>query len=184
MLEQYPRARKPSSCGTHGLIETKRLRLRRLSPADEPDLIALDSDPDVMRYVGSPAGVKSPAVTLERVRQRIATDHGPLGFWRIEARTDGAFYGLGALIPMPTGADVELAYRLVRRAWGQGIATEAGTALVDYAFRALGLPRVVAVTYPENGTSRRVLTKLGFTAQGERDYKGAQTVFYVLPRPG
>ena len=57
MLEQYPRARKPSSCGTHGLIETKRLRLRRLLPADEPDLIALDSDPDVMRYVGSPAGV-------------------------------------------------------------------------------------------------------------------------------
>ena len=165
-------------------LETPRLLLRPLAPGDLPDLIRLDSDPEVMRYVGSPAGVKSPEVTLERVRQRIATDHGRLGFWRIEARTGGAFYGLGALIPMPTGADVELAYRLVRRAWGQGIATEAGTALVDYAFRALGLPRVVAVTYPENGASQRVLTKLGFTAQGEREYKGAQTVFYVLQGPG
>jgi RimJ/RimL family protein N-acetyltransferase len=40
-------------------LETPRLRLRRLVPADEADLIALDSDPDVMRHVGSPAGVKS-----------------------------------------------------------------------------------------------------------------------------
>lgn len=165
------------------LIETDRLRLRRLSPADEPDLIALDSDHAVMRYVGSPAGVKSPEVTLERVRQRIATDHGQLGFWRIEARGDGTFHGLGALIPMPTGQDVELAYRLVRRVWGQGIATEAGAALVDYAFRTLCLPRVVAVTYPENAASQRVLTKLGFAAHGERDYKGARTVFFVREAP-
>ena len=180
MQEQYLRAREPSRCGTQRLIETNRLRLRRLSPVDEPDLIALDSDPDVMRYVGSPAGVKSPEVTVERVRQRIAADHGPLGFWRIEARGDGRFYGLAALIPMPTGTDVELAYRLARPAWGQGIASEAGAALVAYAARTLRLPRVVAVTYPENGASQRVLTKLGFTAQGERDYKGARTVFYVL----
>ena len=39
------------------MIETHRLRLRRLRPSDEADLVALDSDPDVMRYVGSPAGV-------------------------------------------------------------------------------------------------------------------------------
>ena len=44
------------------LLETGRLRLRRLLPADEADLIALDSDPEVMRHVGSPAGVKSPEI--------------------------------------------------------------------------------------------------------------------------
>ena len=79
-----------------------------------------------MRYVGSPAGVKPPAETLERVRQRIGTDHGGLGFWRVESRHDGTFYGLGALIRMPAGDDVELAYRLARVAWGKGIASEAG----------------------------------------------------------
>src|SRR5919109_1958824 len=109
-----------------GMIETTRLRLRRLRPEDEADLIALDSDPDVMRYVGAPAGVKSVPETLERVRQRIETDHEPLGFWRVESRADGTFYGLGALVRMPIGDDIELAYRLVRRAWGQGIASEAG----------------------------------------------------------
>ena len=164
------------------MIETPRLRLRRLRPSDEPDLIALDSDPDVMRYVGSPAGVRRPEETLERVRQRIEADHGPLGFWRVESRVDGAFYGLVALIQMPSGDDIELAYRLLRRVWGGRIASEAAAALVDYAFRTLGLPRVVAVTYPENRASQRVLDKLGFTRQGELDYKGARTVSYVRIR--
>ena len=136
-----------------------------------------------MRYVGSPAGVKSPQETRERVRQRIVTDHGNLGFWRVESRSDGAFYGLGALLRMPTGDDVELAYRLARPAWGQGIASEAGAALLDHAFGALGLPRVVAVTYPENRPSQRVLQKLGFLSHGDVDYKGVRTTFYVLESP-
>lgn len=136
-----------------------------------------------MRYVGSPAGVKPPDETVERVRRRLGADHGGLGFWRVESRNDGTFYGLGALIRMPSGDDVELAYRLARTAWGQGIASEAGAVLVDYAFRTLGLPRVVAVTYPENRPSQRVLDKLGFARQGEVDYKGVRATFYVLESP-
>lgn len=164
------------------MIETTRLRLRRLRASDEPDLIALDSDPDVMRYVGSPAGVKPLAETVERVRQRVGTDHGPIGFWRVESRTDGTFYGLGALLRMPTGDDIELAYRLARPAWGQGIASEAGAALLEYAFRTLALPRVVAVTYPENRASQRVLEKIGFARQGDVDYKGVRAAYYVIAR--
>ena len=181
--EQYLRRSRPSSCGKDGCIETKRLRLRRLRASDEPDLVALDSDPEVMRYVGSPAGEKSPEETVERVRQRIGADHGALGFWRVESRGDGTFYGLGALIRMPTGDDVELAYRLARRAWGQGIASEAGAALLDHAFGTARLPRVVAVTYPENRASQRVLDKLGFARQGEVDYKGVRAAFYLLESP-
>lgn len=161
------------------MLETPRLRLRRLTPSDEAALVALDSDPEVMRWVGSPPGVKPPAETRERARQRIAADHGPLGFWRVEGRVDGAFHGLGALVPMPTGDDVELAYRLVRAAWGRGIASEAGAALVDYAFRTVGLPRLVAVTYPDNRPSQRVLEKLGFTRHGEVDYRGARVSAWV-----
>jgi ribosomal-protein-alanine N-acetyltransferase len=164
------------------MIETQRLRLRRLRPSDEADLVALDSDPDVMRYVGSPAGVRSPEETVERARQRIRANQGPIGFWRVESRTDGTFYGLGALIQMPTGDDIELAYRLIRPAWGRGIASEAGAALVEYAFGTLGLSRLVAVTYPENRGSQRVLDKLRFMRHGDLDYKGVRTAYYVLVR--
>jgi RimJ/RimL family protein N-acetyltransferase len=165
-------------------LETSRLRLRPLASSDEADLIALDSDPEVMRYVGSPPGVKSPAETAERARLRIREsergDYEPLGFWRIEGRTDGAFHGVGALIRMPDGEDVEVAYRLARSAWGKGIATEAAEALVAYALGPLALPRVVAVTYPENRASQRVLDKLAFDRRGLREYKGVRATYHVL----
>jgi ribosomal-protein-alanine N-acetyltransferase len=165
-------------------LETSRLRLRPLAETDEADLVALDSDPEVMRYVGSPAGVKSRAETVERARLRIREtrrgDYEPLGFWRIEGRSDGTFHGVGALIRMPDGDDVEVAYRLARSAWGLGIATEAAGALVAHALGPLALPRVVAVTYPENRASQRVLDKLGFERRGIREYKGVQATYHVL----
>ena len=164
------------------MLESPRLRLRRLRPSDERDLIALDSDPDVMRYVGSPAGPRPPGETAERVRQRIHEDQGPLGFWVVERRGDGGFVGLCALIRMPTGDDIELAYRLARPTWGQGVATEAARALLEYAFCVVGLPKVVAVTYPENRASQRVLEKLGFAPGGFIDYKGVQVTHYLITR--
>ena len=135
-----------------------------------------------MRYVGSPPGVKPPEETVTRVRERIRADHGPLGFWCIEGRSDRTFYGLGALIRMPDGEDVELAYRLARHAWERGIASEAGALLVDYAFRTVALPRVVAVTYPENLASQRVLAKLGFMRAGEVNYRGVLVLLFVRER--
>lgn len=167
-------------------LDTPRLVLRRLRASDEPDLVALDSDPEVMRYVGSPTGVKSPPETRERARDRIhEAERGtlePLGFWRIERRDDGAFCGIGALLRMPTGDDVEVAYRLARAAWGRGIATEAAGALVAHGLNTLGLPRLVAVTYPENHASQRVLDKLGFERRGLTEYKGVRATFHVLTR--
>src|SRR5262249_60428748 len=83
---------------------------------------------------------------------------------------------------MPSGEALELAYRLIRRAWGHGIATEAAAALIDHAFNGLGLSRLVAVTYPENRASQRVLDKLGFTRHEDVDYKGVRAAYYVLAR--
>lgn len=161
------------------MIETPRLRLRRLRPSDEGDLIALDSDPEVMRHVGSPAGTRPADETAARVRQRIAEDQAPLGFWLVESRA-GVAHGLCALLRMPAGDDIELAYRLARDSWGRGIATEAARALVGHAFGALRLPRLVAVTYPENLASQRVLEKVGFTQRGFVDYTGVRVVHYVI----
>lgn len=171
---------------TDARLDTPRLVLRRLRASDEPDLVALDSDPEVMRYVGSPAGVKSPPETVERARGRIHEalqgTLEPLGLWRIERRDDGVFCGIGALLRMPTGDDVEVAYRLARTAWGRGVATEAAGALVAHGLHTLGLPRLVAVTYPENQASQRVLDKLGFERRGLTEYKGVRATFHVLTR--
>jgi [ribosomal protein S5]-alanine N-acetyltransferase len=158
--------------------ETARLRLRRLRAADEPALVALDSDQEVMRYIGSRGG--TPEQILERVRHRIESDHGALGWWLIETRADGVFHGLGGLLPMSEGNDVELAYRLARASWGRGIATEAANALVEQAFARAGLTRLVAVTFPENVASQRVLQKLGFEYDGMVDYKQFRVCHFVI----
>jgi RimJ/RimL family protein N-acetyltransferase len=160
-------------------IETVRLRLRRLRRSDEPALIALDSDPEVMRYVGSPPGVRAPAETADRARERIAADHGAHGWWAIEGR-DGRFHGLGLLLPMPDGDELELGYRLARHAWGQGIATEAAAALTAHAFGPLARPVLAAVTYEANLASQRVLAKLGFEPVGPADYRGARVARFRL----
>jgi RimJ/RimL family protein N-acetyltransferase len=162
------------------MLETPRLRLRRLRPTDEPELIALDTDACVMRYVGSPPGARAHDETAERVRERIRADHGPHGWWIVEDKEDGRFHGLGLLLPMPDAGDIEVGYRLARRSWGRGIATEAAAALVDYALGRLALPRVVAVVYPDNRPSRRVLDKLGFTRAGQCEYRGARVDRYEL----
>lgn len=163
------------------MLETSRLRLRRLRPADEPQLVALDRDTLVMRYVGSPPGIRTREETVARVRQRIHADHGPAGWWIVEGKHDGAFHGVGLLLPMPEGDDVEVGYRLARGSWGRGIATEAASALIDHAFARLALPKVVAVVYPDNHPSRRVLSKLGFTHDGPEVYRGARVEHFVLP---
>ena len=146
-------------------------------------MIALDSDPLVMRYVGSPPGARSAEETARRARERLVADHGLAGWWAIEGRDDGAFHGLGLLLPMPDGVDVEVGYRLARASWGRGIATEAASALIGYAFATLGLPKVVAVVYPDNRASRRVLDKLGFLHEGLREYKGVSVEHYALEGP-
>jgi RimJ/RimL family protein N-acetyltransferase len=166
--------------GASSFLLTARLRLRRLRPSDAGMMVALDSDPDVMRYVGSPPGPRAQDETVDRVTRWIQADHGAAGWWIIESRDDGAFHGLGLLLPMPEGDDVEVGYRLARASWGRGIATEAAAALIEHAFAALALPRVVAVTYPENLSSRRVLGKLGFTPDGPRAYKGARVEHFTL----
>jgi len=160
------------------MLETGRLRIRRLRPSDEPALVALDSDAEVMRYIGSRGG--KPEQILSRVRERIDTDRGALGWWLVEDKGDGAFQGIAGLLPMPEGPDVELAYRFARVTWGRGIATEAAVALTDHAFMSAGLSQLVAVTFPENSASRRVLEKVGFTYDGMTQYKEFRVAHFAI----
>jgi len=160
------------------VIETTRLRLRRLRPSDEAALIALDSDEEVMRYIGSRGG--TPEQIVSRVRERIGTDRGVVGWWLVEDEAEGAFQGIAGLLPMPEGPDIELVYRFARAAWGRDIATEAAVALTEYAFEGAGLAQLVAVTFPENSASRRVLEKAGFVHDGMTDYKEFRVAHFTI----
>lgn len=138
--------------------------LRRLVPGDLDHFAALDADPEVMRYLTG--GLPSTRDEVERYFVGLLSDRGRApghGVFAAEDRADGAFLGWFALQSAPGSgpARPELGYRMVRSAWGRGLATEGAIALVDLGFTRLGAERVHAETMAVNRASRRVMEKAG-----------------------
>jgi RimJ/RimL family protein N-acetyltransferase len=146
-------------------LETERLTLRRFTAADEDDVVALHSDPAVMRYLGPPiTRAEVHDVTLPRWLTFHAR-HPGFGYFAATEKATGAFLGWflfrPALVDDPPPGEIELGYRLHTAAWGRGFATEGATALVAKGFTELGVQRVFATTMAVNRGSCRVMEKVG-----------------------
>lgn len=147
-------------------IDTARARLRPVSAMDIDDLVHLDSDPEVMRFVSG--GTPTPRTVIEdwvlpraeSERRRYGT-----GTWVLCDPATGAFLGWASLrTPRHSRRpELELSYRIRRTVWGRGLATEAAFALMAFAFDHLATERVFASTVAGNTPSRRVMEKLGMT---------------------
>jgi len=164
------------------LLETARLRLRRLTPADVDRLVDLDSDPQVMRHITF--GVPTPRERYEREilpRWFALYEAMPrLGYWAVETCRDGAFVGVFHLRPDRfDDSEQELGYRLRRATWGHGYATEGGRALIAYGFERAGADKITARTLAANTGSRRVMEKCGLAY--ERDFVYPEDVLAGRP---
>ena len=157
------------------LLETDRLTLSRFADtdADAELLFELDSDPDVMRYIG-PFGLPTVAAYRERIRTFWVPyyAHPPRQFVAAVEKATGAFVGWFFLRPSTDyrfaaeagwtrASDLELGYRLRRAAWGRGLATEGAAALVRLALAAPDVTGVVAAALVTNRASWRVMEKVG-----------------------
>ncbi len=143
-------------------IATERLTLRPFTDGDVAALVALHSDPDVMRYLGRP--VETTEHVRDVVLPRFRGYRSPFGYAAAEERATGAFLGWFLFRPPlgdPPAGEIELGYRLHRAAWGRGFATEGSRALVDRGFAEWGVERVMAQTMTVNRGSRRVMEKVG-----------------------
>jgi RimJ/RimL family protein N-acetyltransferase len=179
------------------MLETPHLILRAPEPGDLDALAAIFGDPEVMRFIGGGATKTRDeiAAAIERFRKSIAETG--LGAYTIVRKDTGEICGDAVLVHIPpsgvdwknTGVfsdDVEVGYRLGASHWGQGIATEAASALLEYAFdpSGLDLKRVVGVTHPENAASMRVLEKCGLVKLGlTTEYYDTECMLYELKRP-
>ena len=142
------------------ILRTKRLTLSPCSPGDRADFIALELDPEVMRFLNGGA------VDHEKTDPKDVTFLMPRGtepyVWTARRTVDGAFVGWFCLFP-DSEAIAEIGYRLRRQDWGQGLASEGALALVDWGFGAAGYDRIVACTMAVNLGSRRVMEKIGMS---------------------
>ena len=145
------------------IVETERLRLRRLQASDAAAMDRVFADPEVMQYSD---GVKTPAWVREWLASSEQQYYEPWGFgpWAVVKRSSETVLGYCGLFRFPDidgVPEIELGYRLARAYWGQGFATEAALAVRDHAFETLRLPRLIALIDPANTASIRVAENIG-----------------------
>ena len=153
------------------LFETARLGFRKFELTDFDNILALDSDPEVMRYLsdGKPSTPEHVTATLKRVINRY--DEFPdMGAYITEVKSTGEFIGWHSLKPLPGTNEIEIGYRLIKKAWGYGYATEGAKFFVQRGFQDLKLAKIVGITHPGNNNSKHVLQKAGLIYVGERPH--------------
>lgn len=157
--------------------ETERLILREFLAKDAEDFFEMDSDPEVHRYLGNnPAQhVDDSKAMIESIRQQYA-DHG-IGRWAAIEKATGQFIGWSGLkfIVDPEKNQshfYDVGYRLMRKHWGKGYATESAKAALQYGFEQMGLTEIIGTAHEENVRSRHALEKCGLRFVEKFDYKG------------
>lgn len=166
------------------ILETKRLILRCLTMDDLDNLVALYHSPEVRKYYSE--GIPSFEETKQELEWMINQCYVKYGFgmWAtIEKETD-KFIGRCGLTPMDIEGheEIEVGYMLAREYWGQGLATEAAQAILQYGFEQAGLSRLICVINPENLASSKVAEKIGMKLEIDGDVNGEPTLLYAIDK--
>ncbi len=158
---------------------TSRINFRRFSSDDLELVFRLNSNPEVMRYVGSVKNRKEAHQDLERYLHYYHKYPG-LGYWAAFTRPGDKFIGWFVVKILEETGEHELGYRLLPEFWGRGLATEGSLACLEYGVKHLGASCMVAVASPQNIASCRVLEKLGLQNTGTGRFYGVQCRYFKL----
>ena len=180
-------------------LETQRLLLRPLRGEDAETLFAMDSDPEVMRYL---TVTFNPPVSPEPAREWIRflqtqyyNRNSRYGVFAAEEKASGELVGWFILRPaleyrFAVSADfqegeLELGYRFQHKFWGRGLGTEGSKALIEYAREDPEVKAIVAIALIANRASTRVMEKAGLKRDHECSLPGYPTpaVVYRLDFP-
>lgn len=150
------------------LFETERLQVRELTAADKGFYFAMLTDPDFKIHIGD-RGIADEDQALANMEERVFTSYDvhSFGMWLVARKSDGEPVGMAGLVKRDFLKDVDLGYAFLPGGRGEGFATEAAGAVVDYARRRFGIRRLAAIVSPDNAASIRVLERLGFARAGQ-----------------
>jgi ribosomal-protein-alanine N-acetyltransferase len=167
------------------ILETKRLLFREHKPSDLEAYCAMEQDAEVRRFVGG--APRTRAVAEIKFHAMLQSRQDERCLWATVLRASGDYIGRCGVYPHTLGEAVVpsegvLAFYLARPYWGQGFASEAGRAFVDFGFGELGLRKIVATVESGNLASVRVLERLGFNLI-KREVGGRTFEHFALARP-
>ena len=145
------------------ILETERLRLRKLALDDADFILRLLNEPSFIQNIGD-RGVRTIDDARSYILQGPVATYEKFGFgiWLVEMKDSGAPVGMCGLLKRDVLEDVDIGYAFLPEFWSRGYAIESASAVMSYAKEKLGLKRVVAVTNADNRSSIRLLAKIGF----------------------
>ena len=144
------------------VLETGRLILRRMTPADAPFMLETLNEPSFIRNVAD-RGVRTLEAAVDYIRTKIMPSYQQFGFgfYIVELKECGTPIGVCGLVKRETMDHVDIGYALLDRFSGNGYAYEAAAALMEHGRTVHGLNRIVGVTAPDNQRSIKLLERLG-----------------------
>jgi RimJ/RimL family protein N-acetyltransferase len=167
------------------ILETERLILKHIDPADAAPLIDLWRDPDVTEHLGGPRErAKLVEIFAKDVENPFAYEYD---LWPVIEKQSNQVIGHCGLLEKEVAEqdEVEINYIFTPSAWGKGYATEIGKAIIQYAFEEKKLKRLIALIKPENEASAVVATKIGMSFEKEVIRPGgAKRMLYVIEAQG
>ena len=166
-------------------IETERLFLREILPSDKEGMFEMDSDPAVHKFLGN-----RPLKTIDEAKQLIASIRSQyvqngIGRWAVIEKETESFIGWCGLKLITEKINnhtqyYDMGYRLVKRYWGKGFASESAKATLKYGFKKLQLKTIYGIADVKNSSSRKVLEKTGFQCMGTFDYMGVPHYWFEV----
>jgi len=161
-------------------FETARLSLRPLALEDAELIRQLNADEEVMKYIGEPDDSYENALAYTRLRVEGYADKDGLGIFVATLKDDDQPVGWFCLKNLDDTEEIEIGYRLLREAWGNGYATEGAKCLLQFGLEELELKEIVGVTLPANIPSQRVLEKIGLEYVGIASYYGFDLSYFKI----
>jgi RimJ/RimL family protein N-acetyltransferase len=157
-------------------LQSERLLLRRWREEDRDGFAALNADAVVMEYFPEPLTRERSDLMLDTIDAALETNG--FGIWAVEELRSGTLLGFAGLAKVAFLAHftpaVEVGWRLIPGAWGQGFATEAATAALDFGFATIRLAEVVSFATTNNRRSIAVMERLGMTHEPAEDFNHPQ----------
>jgi RimJ/RimL family protein N-acetyltransferase len=163
-------------------IKTTNLTLRAFNEVDGDDMNQILMGKNVLRYFPS-RSIPSREQVAKMIRNLLKhwDEHG-YGLWAIESHPEGELIGRSGLQYLPETDEVEVDFILGSKFWGQGFATEAAQASLQYGFEELGLDTIVGIVHTAHFASQRVLEKTGMHFTEAKDYFGMACFRYAIER--
>jgi len=154
-------------------LHTPLLWLRNWHPEDRAPFAALNADPAVMEHFPAPLSPPESDILVDGITAHWEAQG--FGLWVVEISVTGEFAGFVGLSQVNFRAHftpaVEVGWRLARRFWHQGFATEAAQVALTRGFHDLELAEIVSFTTESNVRSRRVMERLGMHQNAADDFR-------------